>query len=329
MAKFILKRLLMMIPVLLGVMLIVFTLTHLMPGDPVENFLSNNYTQEQYDAKEAELGLDKPFFTQFFNYVKGIVTGFDLGTSYQSKRPVKTEILERIGTTLKIGLLGTLVTVILGVPFGIISATKQYSPLDYGITTLSVCLASMPGFWLALMLIIIFSLHLKWFPASGLASWKAYILPVASLGLMPVAAVTRMTRSSMLECIRADYIRTARAKGLKEGIVIRKHALRNALIPVVTLIGMQLSVIMGGSVVIETIFTIPGLGTLMMTAINTRDYPRIQGIVLVLSMTVCVMNLVVDIVYAAIDPRIKAQLFGSGGKRRRKKEEAVENAAKA
>lgn len=307
MVKYILKRLLLMIPVLLGVIFIVFTINQLSPGDPVVGLLGSNYTEAQYKAKEVELGLDKPFLVQFVNYVKGIVTEFDLGTSYQTKRPVTKEILERFPTTLKLGLIGVAITVIVGVPFGIVSATKQYSPLDYGVTVVSLFFASMPNFWMALMMIIIFSLNLKWLPATGLDTWKHWILPCLAIGLSPVATVTRITRSSMLDVVRQDYIRTARSKGLNERKIIFRHALKNAIIPVVTVIGMQMGMIMGGSVVIEAIFAIPGLGSLMMSAINGKNYPLIQGIVLFLSMSICIMNLIVDLVYGFIDPRIRAQ----------------------
>lgn len=322
MGKYILKRVLLMIPVLLGVIFIVFTINHFMPGDPVISLLGTNYTQEQYDAKEAELGLDKPFLEQFVIYVKNVVTKGDLGTSYQTNRSVSTEILERFPVTLKLGLLGVLVTVIVGVPFGVISATKQYSALDYGVTVVSMFFASMPSFWMGLMAIIIFSYKLQWLPASGLFTWKHWILPVLTLGLSPVATVTRMTRSSMLDVIRQDYIRTARAKGLSEGVVIRHHALKNALIPVITVVGMQLGTIVAGSVVVEAIFAINGTGQLLMTAINGKNYPVINGVVLFLSVSISLMNLVVDLIYGFVDPRIMAQY--SGG--RKKKKAAVKSA---
>lgn len=326
MIKYIIKRVLWMIPVMLGVLFIVFTINYLTPGDPVVALLGSNYTQEQYDAKEAELGLDEPYLVQFVNYIKGIVTKFDLGTSYKTKRPVATELADRFPTTLKLGILGVLITVIIGVPFGIISATRQYSVLDYGVTTVSLFFASMPNFWLALMLILIFSLNLGWLPATGLSTWKHWILPAAALGLSPIASVTRITRSSMLEVIRQDYIRTARAKGLGEGVIIRRHALKNALIPVITVVGMQLGMIMGGSVVIEAIFAIPGIGSLLQDAINNRNYPVIQGSVLMLSLCICVMNLLVDLIYAAVDPRIRAQYTSSKKRRKAPAREAKEAA---
>ena len=316
MGKYVLKRVLLMIPVLLGVIFIVFTINHFMPGDPVISLLGTNYTQEQYDAKEAALGLDKPFLEQFFIYVKNVVTKLDLGTSYQTNRSVSTEILERFPITLKLGVLGILVTIVVGIPFGIISATKQYSALDYGVTVVSMFFASMPSFWMGLMAIIIFSYKLQWLPASGLFTWKHWILPVLTLGLSPVATVTRMTRSSMLDVIRQDYIRTARAKGLSEGVIIRRHALKNALIPVLTVVGMQLGTIVAGSVVIEAIFAINGTGQLLMTAINGKNYPVINGIVLFLSISISLMNLLVDLVYGFVDPRIMAQY--SVGKKKKK-----------
>lgn len=311
-----------MIPVLLGVLIIVFLLSFVMPGDPVANQLPTEYTQEDYDAKRHELGLDRPFFVQLADYVWGVVTEFDLGTSYYTNRPVMESVGNRIWITIRLGIMSCLVTLLLSLPFGILSAVKQYSILDYVVTSCSVLLAAIPGFCLSLIAILLFSLKLKWLPASGLLTWKHYILPVLCNGLMPVAAVARMTRSSMLEVIRQDYIRTARAKGLKERTVICKHALKNALIPVITMVGGQFSMIIGGSVIIETIFSIAGMGSLMVTGINNRDYPMIMGITLIISMFMCVLMLVVDLVYAAVDPRIKAQFSGAEKIRKRKSENA-------
>lgn len=327
MLKFVIKRILWMIPVLLGVLFIVFTINHFTPGDPVLALLGSSYTQEQYDAKEAELGLDQPFLTQFFRYVKGIVTEFDLGTSYQSNRAVRTELMGRFPITLKLGLIGVLITTILGIPIGVISATHQYSALDNGVTVASLFFASMPNFWMALMMMILFSYKLKWFPASGLDTWEGWVLPALALGLSPIASVTRQTRSSMLEVIRQDYIRTAKAKGLSDRAVLYRHALKNSLIPVVTVVGMQISLIMAGSVIIENIFAIPGIGSLLMSAINSRDYPVIQGTVLLLSLSICVMNLLVDLIYGFIDPRIMA-LYASGKSRKKPRNQKTAAAAK-
>ena len=307
MARYIIKRLLWMIPVVLGVLLIVFFISYITPGDPVKIILGSNYTEEMYEAKTQELGLDKPFLVQYGRDVADLVRKGSMGTSYTYGQPVSAQIVSRIGITMEIGLLGVLLTIIIGVPIGVVSATKQYSVLDYSVTTLSTLFAAMPNFWLALLCILLFSLKLGWLPATGFGTWKQLVLPVVTNALTSVAVVARMARSSMLEVIRQDYIRTARAKGLREGTVIRRHALKNSLIPVLTVIGMQMSMVMGGSVIIETIFSIPGLGAYMMSGINARDYPVINGCVLVLSLSICVMNLLVDIAYAYVDPRIRSQ----------------------
>lgn len=327
MIKFVVKRLLVMIPVLLGVIFIIFTINRITPGDPVVAMLGSNYTQEQYDAKAAELGLDKPFFEQFYEYIKGIVTEFDLGTSYQTKRPVTTEIGERFWNTLLLGIIGCVITIVIGVPTGVLSANRQYSLLDYTVTVGALVFASMPNFWLALMMILLFSLKLGWFPSScaDLSNWRVWVMPALAIGLSPIASVSRMTRSSMLEVVRQDYIRTARAKGLSPKMVTRKHALRNALIPVVTIIGMQAGMIIGGSVVVETIFSFPGLGILMMNAINNKNYPVIQGCVLLLAGSICIINLIVDIVYAFIDPRVMSH-YTAGKRQKRGKSSEGERA---
>ncbi len=307
MLRFILKKLLTIIPTIFGILLIVFFLNSITPGDPVAMMLGSDYTQEQYDRTREELGLDDPVLYRFFNYIKDIVTEFDFGTSYATKRDIATELSGRIWTSVKLGLLSTLFTVLIGVPFGVISATKQYSALDYSTTFFSLFFASMPNFWLSMMLILLFSLILGWLPASGLDSLAAYIIPMISMSVGCISQVTRQTRSSMLEVIRQDYIRTAKAKGLSERAIIYKHALKNALIPIITIVGMQIGGIFGGSAVIEAIHSIPGMGTLMLSAIGNRDYPTLQAIVLVISTMVCVMNVVVDIVYGFVDPRIRAQ----------------------
>jgi peptide/nickel transport system permease protein len=324
MTKFILKRVLWIIPVCLGVLLIVFSISYFSPGDPVMSLLgTKGYTPEAYAELEAKLGLDKPFLTQYINYVKGIVTEFNFGTSYSYGHEVGPEILSRMGITLKLGLLSVLVTALLGVPFGIISATKQYSLLDYGVTVASLFFASMPNFWLAMVCIIIFSLKLGWLPPNGMNGWKYMILPVMTNAMSSVASVSRMSRSSMLEVIRADYIRTARAKGCSERSIIFKHELRNAIIPIMTVVGMQLGSVVAGSVVIETIFNIQGLGTYMMNGISGRDYPIINACVLVLAFCICIMNLLVDICYAYVDPRIHSKYVSVKTKDDKKKERKV------
>lgn len=314
--RFIGKRILLMIPLLLIILILVFSISYFMPGDPVLLMMPSNFTQEQYDAKAAQLGLDQSYFTQLSDYIIGIVTRFDLGTSYTTGQKVNELIAGRVWTTFRIGLLSCFVTLLIAIPIGIIAAVRQYSVMDHICTTLAIVLAAMPGFWLALMLIILFSQELKWLPASGLTSWKHYILPVLCNALGPVAQITRMTRSSMLEVVRQDYIRTARSKGLKENVVIIRHALHNALIPIITVASTQFSLIIGGSVIVESIFSIPGMGTAMVSAINNRDYPTIMGITFLISMFVCVINMIVDVIYSFVDPRMKAQIIG--GKKKKK-----------
>lgn len=317
MTKYIIRRLLWIIPVMLGVILIVFSIDRFSPGDPVAAELGGSYTQEQYDAKEKELGLDRPFLVQFGSYLSNIVTKGDLGKSYHTGLSVSKSIVERLPVTVKLAIISVIISVGFGIPFGVISATKQNTILDRIVTFFSLIFAAMPGFWLALMLIILFSINLKWLPASGTETWKGWVLPALASGTSNIASITRMTRSSMLDVVRQDYITTARAKGQKEGVVIRKHALRNALIPVITTVGTQLGILVSGSVVVETIFNMTGLGSLMMTAINNKDYPVIEGCVLVLAALICLINLITDLVYSFVDPRIMAQYTG-GGKKKKK-----------
>ena len=312
----------MIIPVMIGVILIVFTISYFMPGDPVEALLGTDYTQEEYDAKAEQIGLTGGYFEQLGRMFNNLIHG-DLGVSYMTLRPI-TQILtapgqggSRLWVSIKLGLMSCILTCLIAIPIGIICAVKQNSPLDYGITTLSIFIASMPGFWVALMLIILFCQKLQWLPVSGLSSWKGYILPVLCNALSPLAVTSRMTRSSMLEVIRQDYVRTARSKGLKERKVIMGHALKNALIPVITVVGAQFSMVIGGSVIIESIFNIQGMGALLVTAIGNRDYSEIIGVTIILSAFTMVMMLVVDLVYAAVDPRIKAE-FSKNSKKRKK-----------
>lgn len=326
MLRYIIKRLLIMIPTLLGVLLIIFLITYLIPGDPAQMALGSNYTEEAYEAKREELGLDDPFIVRYVNYVIGVVTQMDLGTSYDSGQSVSSMIFSsRLGITLRLGICASIITIVFGVGIGILSAVKKYTPIDYIATTFAVIFSAAPGFWVALMLMMVFCLYLGWLPASWTTgSITEMILPVICMALSPISLVVRMTRTSMLDVINQDYIRTARAKGVKESKVIFNHALRNALIPIITVVGTQLTMVVGGSFIIESVFSIPGIGMLLLDAINTRDYPVIEGTVLVLSFFVCVINLVTDIVYAFADPRIKAE-YTSGSKKKHKKKE-VQNA---
>ena len=305
MLKYILRRIGMMIPVILGVLLIVFIVNR-MSGDPVAAILGSDATEEEYAAERARLGLDQPLPLQFFDYVKGIVTRFDLGTSYSSRRPVSEEVLKRFPTTLSLALISLVISSVLGIIFGVICAINQNRKIDYIVTLMALIVSSLPNFWFALMLILLFAVKLGLLPATGLETWRHWILPSVVLGLAPVSNLCRTTRSSMLEVIRQDYIRTAKSKGISGNKVIFKHALKNALFPVITVFGFMASLSIGGQVVVETVFTIPGIGSYMMTAITHKDYPAIQGTVVVLSLMVCCINLIVDIGYGFADPRIRA-----------------------
>lgn len=307
MIRYTVKRLLLMIPILIGVIVIVFTINYFSTGSPAMAILGTSATPENIAAVEHEWGLDRPYFVQLGEYLVNVFTKFDLGVSYSFKRPVMELIGERIGVTVLLGLLGVAFAVLLGIPLGIISATRQYSVFDYVATTFAVVLAAIPSFWLALMLMLLFSVQMGWLPVSGLDTWRSWILPVVSVGAFPVAMITRMTRSSMLEVIRQDYIRTAKAKGLSSGVIIFRHALRNGMIPVTSSIGLMTGLAMTGTIIIETIFNIPGLGTLMNNSISKYDYTLTQGIVLICALLICGTNLITDLVYALIDPRIRAQ----------------------
>lgn len=320
MIKYVIKRILLLIPVFLGVTFVIFAIVRLNPADPVIAILGINITDEQYAAKAAELGLDQPFFVQYLLYIKNIVFNFDLGVSYSTGRQVSTMIAERFGTTLQLGLMGIALALVLGIPFGIISATRQYSLVDRVVTFGSLVFASMPAFFSALVMMLLFSLKLRWLPASFDQSFLGWIMPVVAVGMSPVAGITRMTRSSMLDVIRQDYVHTARAKGLSEKVIIFKHELKNAVIPVLTVVGMQIGSIMAGSVVVESIFSVPGMGSMISQAITDQDYNLVQGSVLFIALFICAINLVVDIVYAFIDPRIKAQYKGGGKKKNRHQE---------
>ena len=304
MLKYITKKLILMIPVLIGLTIIVFMILHLSDGSPVDLIVGPNATPEVYESITESLGLDKPLYVQYFTFLKGIVKG-DLGKSILQNRPVSELIAERFPVTLKLGLYSIILSFLIAVPVGIIAAVNRNTYKDYVSMTGALIGISMPTFWFGLLLIYFFSYKLGWFPISGYGTVKHLVLPVITVGLTDAAVTARMVRSSMLEVIGEDYIRTAKAKGLSEKVVIYKHALKNALIPVITLLGMRIGWVFGGSVILETVFSIPGIGRLMVDAIFSRDYPVVQGAMLVLAGTVLLGNLLADILYALVDPRIK------------------------
>lgn len=310
MFKFILKRILVMIPVLLGVTFIVFSMMYITNGDPARMILGDLATDEEVEALREDMGLNDPFLTRYFNYLGDLLHG-DLGTSYATKQPVWDTIMERLPATVKLAFFSCLFAIVVGVPIGIISAVKQYSFIDNSARVISLLGISLPNFWLALLLMLFFSVKLGWLPATGLYSPLYYIMPVISISAVSVATFARNTRSCMLEVIRQDYIRTARAKGQNEWVIVFKHALRNALIPIITVIGVQFATALGGAVVNEQIFAIPGLGKLMVDSIKSRDLPVVQGGVLIIALMFSVLNLLIDLFYAFVDPRIKSQYIKS------------------
>lgn len=309
----------MLIPVILGVTLIIFIMLALTPGDPARQILGGEATEEQVEALREEMGLNDPLPVRYLRYIWDMLHG-DLGTSYSSKQPVTKELLERFPTTLLLSILCTVVGAIIGIVFGIISAVKQYTIFDNVSRVLALAGISIPSFWLGLMLIIAFSVNLKWLPSSGFYGPEYWILPAITVGLVQAATVMRQTRSAMLDVVRQDYIRTAKAKGQTELKVVLGHALPNALIPIITVLGMQFGHGLGGAVISEQIFAIPGIGKLMVDSITARDYPVVQGGVLMIAISFTVVNLLVDILYAFIDPRIKALYVGKKAKCKQKED---------
>lgn len=306
MHKYVLKRILLLIPVLLGVSLLVFAIMSLTPGDPAQLILGENAPKEAVLKLREEMGLNDPFFMQYFRFVKMQIMG-DFGRSYTTGREVFGEIFARFPNTLILAVIGIIISVCIGIPIGIISATRQYSFLDSFSMVIALLGVSMPVFWLGLMLILTFSVKLGWLPSGGFDGLKSIILPAVTLGVGSAAIITRMTRSSMLEVIRQDYIRTARAKGVAEKVVINKHALKNALIPIITVVGLQFGHLLGGAVLTESVYSWPGVGRLMVDAIRQKDTPTVLAAVVFLAAAFSVVNLLVDILYAYVDPRIKSQ----------------------
>ncbi len=306
MIKYIGKRILMLIPVLLGVVLLVFSMMYFSPGSAEDYILGDMATEEDKEAFREENGLNEPFLVQYVNYVKDALQG-DLGISYTTKQPVAKEIFARFPTTFKLALLSTLWSIVIGITIGIISAVRQYSFMDNITRLIAMLGVSVPTFWEGLMLIILFSVQLALLPASGFTTWKHWILPSFTIGTHSAATVMRMMRSSMLEAIRQDYITTAKAKGQTNFIVVTKHALRNAIIPVMTLVGVNFGRLLGGSAITEIVFSIPGLGNLIIDGIKVKNAPLVQGGILVIALAMALCNLAIDVLYAYVDPRIRSQ----------------------
>ena len=315
MLKYIIKRILMLIPIMLGVMVIIFALKVVTPGDPVDQILGEQATEEQREEKREELGLNDPIIVQFYDYVKGIVTRLDFGESYRTGEPVLSELIPRLQISLIICLGAVAIGSVIGVILGVISALKKYTWIDSLVLTISMFFTSIPNFCVALVLIYLFSVTLGLLPATGIDTPAGYVLPMVVIGLHSLSNYTRITRSSMLEVISQDYIRTARSKGQKEGVIVRRHALRNAMIPVAAAIGNQLGHQLGGALIIETVFGIPGVGKYISDAIIARNYPSVLGGVLLLAFLFTIVNLIVDISFLIIDPRLKKTLISGNSKR--------------
>ena len=306
MTQYIIRRLLITLLVLFGITVIIFAMVRLIPGDPAIVMAGQDATKEQIELVRARLGLDKHPVEQYFILAGNLLQG-DMGVSTRTGLPVTKEIMHRLPNTVLLATAAMLIAIVLGILAGIVAGIKQYSVFDYSSMLLALFGLSMPVFWLGLMLMLLFSIALGWLPATGADSLKHLILPAFTLGVASTAIIARMTRSSMLEVIRLDYVRTARAKGLTERLVILRHALKNALIPVVTVIGLQMGILLGGAVLTEIVFAWPGIGRLLVEAILARDYPVVQGVVLVVAAMFILVNLVVDIIYAYLDPRIRYQ----------------------
>jgi peptide/nickel transport system permease protein len=302
------RRVLAIVPVLFGVSLAVFSMLFLVPGDPVKMMLAEFVTTpDQVAQMRAQLHLDEPIPLQYGRFVGSALRG-DLGTSIRSRRPVSTEIRENIGSTAQLALASMLVAVAVGIPLGLLAALARNSWLDVGAMLVALLGVSMPSFWLGLLLIFTFSLHLAWFPATGGGTLLHLVLPSVTLGAIASAIIARLTRSSMLEVLGQDYVRTARAKGLAWWGVVVRHALKNALIPVITIFGLQFGNLLAGAVIVETVFSRPGLGRLIVGGILAKDFPLVQGTVLFVATAYVLINVLVDVAYAFADPRIR---FGS------------------
>jgi len=294
----------MLVPVLFGVTLVSFSLLHLVPGDPAELLAGLEATREDVDRIRTEYGLDQPLVVQYLRFVGDAVRG-DLGISIQSRHPVLTLLLQRLAFTLQLSMVSILVASAIGLVAGIISATRQYSFFDTFSMLGALFGISMPIFWLGLLLILVFAVRLHWLPSGGTGTLRHLILPAIALGSASAAVIARMTRASMLEVARQDYIRTARATGYRESVVVFRHALKNAMIPILTVFGLEFGYMLGGAVLTETVFSLPGIGRLLVEGIFARDYPVVQGAMIAVATTFVLVNLLTDVAYAFFDPRIR------------------------
>ncbi len=306
MLKYIARRIVAMFPVVIGITFLVFMIMQLAPGDPAKLILGDNAPPEAIEALREEMGLNDPLLVQYGRYMINLLHG-DMGTSYVNNRPVAEEVFSRVPATFKLAAVSAIVSIIIAIPLGIVAAIKQNTLIDHASMILSLIGISMPAFWLALMLMLVFSLRLGWLPPQGADDgWRSYVMPSIAISFMNMSAIARTTRSSMLDTVRQDYIRTARAKGITENEVIMHHAFRNALIPTITIVGVQLGGLLGGAVLTETVFAWPGLGRYIVQSVNGRDMPAVLGCIIVLSVGFSIVNLVVDLLYGFVDPRVRS-----------------------
>lgn len=304
MFNYLIRRILLTLPVLLGVATLTFFLIHFVPGDPIDIMMGEQASSVDKEALRSELGLDKPLGTQYKNFLIGLPT-LDLGKSLFSRQPVSTELLQRIPATMELAFVAVLISMLIGIPLGVLASIKQYGGVDNSVLVGGLLGMSLPSFWTGPMLILIFSIYLDLFPVSGRGGFSHVVLPAVCLGLSLSAILMRMTRSSMLEVNKEDYIRTAISKGVSKPKVLFKHALRNALMPIITIVGLQFGALLTGTVITETIFDWPGIGSLFYEAIQQRNYPVVQGCVLFISFTYVMVNLLTDIAYAVANPRVR------------------------
>lgn len=305
--KYVLKRILLIIPIMFCVAFIVFFIMDLTPSDPGRLILGISASQDAVDALNEELGYNRPFLTRFFDYISDVVLHFDFGTSYYTGKPVVTEIMNNFPTTFKLALMTTVFSSILGVLLGVFSAVKQYSFLDNALRVASTMFSAIPGFWFAMLGILVFSLYLGWLPSYGVSSWKCWVLPVSIYSISAAAPTLRLTRTIVLETIREDYVRTVRAKGAPEKVVILKHVLKNTSLPLINTIGLSFGENLGGMAIVETIFSMPGIGNLSLTALEQKDMPLVMGCTLFLAALYSLIVLAIDVISAYSDPRVKAK----------------------
>ncbi len=313
MVKYVIKRILLLIPVILGVAILVFTIMYFVPGDPTTTILGANASVAAKEALRESMGLNDPYIVRLGRYLSDVFLHFDFGTSYISGLSVTEQLFERMPRTLIIGLATIVLTTVIGVPIGISAAIHEGKLQDRCLMVVTLVGVSMPDFWVGLLLVLLFSLYLGWLPSQGIGGFQYYILPCIASSLGGIGGIARQTRSAMLETIRSDYVTTAKAKGVSQSKIIWQHVLPNAAIPIITEIGGRLGMCVGGTVIAETLFSIPGVGLYLLNGINNRDYPVVQGSIIILALFAAIITLIVDIVYAYADPRIKARYESKRG----------------